>query len=235
MLRPTALSACFALILAGCASTPPAPSAVTRNVFDVDPSLAQERILTGQAHALTEMTHEIQRKAALKGAALGALTGCGLSVLSQSARSKCLTGAVTGGALGAAFGYVQGQKDVQKRVDAGALGRLKPAMVAANAKMDDLGATLPDVLASQDAEIAQLKAQHRAGSISKSAYDARLSDIRAHRMSIAQALTMSAQQLAEAQKLLQDGDDQDGLAWYLHKVKKLEQDTMSARSKISLL
>lgn len=66
---------------------------------------------------LNKMTRDIIRKSTVNGAAIGAVAGCGLVLLSPSNAKNCVTGALAGGVVGATVGAAQGKKQAAKRVE----------------------------------------------------------------------------------------------------------------------
>lgn len=190
-----------------------------------------------QARALDQMTKDILRRTTMQGAAIGAAAGCGLAVVSASEGGKCLMGALAGGAAGAVVGNAVGQRKVRERVELVSLSRVTPAISGAQKQMATLTETMPGLLESQDQEIADLKAAHAAGEISDKAYAGRMAEIRAARAEVAQALSMSAEQAHAAKLALKDAGakGQTGLDWHIMSIETLEDEAVSARSRISLL
>lgn len=239
-MRPSriVLSAALALSLAGCMqSKEPMISSKGGVAGEFTSAAASERQMAEQTHALTRMTDDIIRKSTMNGAALGALTGCGLVVLSASNAKNCVTGALAGGAIGAVAGNAVGKKQAAKRVELVSPSALVRSIGKADDHMDVVTRDLPDMLAAQDAELASLNKQLSAGRITEAQFAKRFAVIKANREQLAEALSLSAIQANEAHRNLADAQSkgQTGLDWHLSATKNLAREATSARSAISLL
>lgn len=210
-------------------------SAPTLNV--IKGNSASEAQVASQAQALTQMSAQIIRKSTGKGAAIGALAGCGMVLLSAANAKNCLTGAAAGAVVGAVVGHANGQKQVAKRVELVSPSALVKSIGKANDEMEALTLDLPTVLAQQDAEIASLTRQLESGRIDTTIYAARTEQIRGTRAQIAEALTLTAAQANEANRNLQGAaaQGQTGLDWHMNATSALAKNAMSARASISLL
>ncbi|WP_420010895.1 hypothetical protein [Tateyamaria sp.] len=235
-----ALSLIAIAALAGCAEFPQRPDAATR--LDTSPLVFQNRAqdaayLTEQADTLKQMAQYVQRKSTLRGAAAGAVIGCGLGVLTANGAERCLIGAAAGGLVGAAAGNKAGQRDVTRRLDAATPDMLMRSLRTTQDHMDRMNLSLPQVLAQQDAELAQLQTAHEKGEINQAAYDDGINSIRQSRADIAEALTMSEKQVRASRANIQNAVDkgQTGLDWHLKATQALQDDVYSARSGITLL
>lgn len=225
------------IALSGCGQT----SLVSRNAHDL--SFVSEIDSDGdaqmieQAQALDQMTRELVRSTTGKGAAVGAATGCSFALFSGSNSARCLTGALFGGAAGAAIGHDIGKKQVADRIEIVSLNRVVPAIVGAQKQMAHLTDTMPSLIAEQDAEMAMLKSQMDSGAITPSEYDLRIGEIRDTRAQVTTALTLSAEQARAAKTALKEAGDkgQQGLEWHILQVDTLEDEAISARSRITLL
>jgi hypothetical protein len=233
------LSAAIALSLAGCVQTSePMISSRGASSGQIATSTAEsEIIMTQQATALTKMTRDIIRKSTMNGAAIGALAGCGLVILSASNAKNCVTGALAGGAVGAFAGNARGKKQAKKRVELVSPSALVRSIGKADERMDIVSRDLPGMLAEQDAELNALTLQMAQGQITEAQYVKRFEVIKANRAQLAEALSLSATQANEAHRNLQDAQSkgQIGLDWHLSSTKNLARDAVSARSAISLL
>lgn len=230
--------AAVALSLSGCVqnqspmvSSRSAPNATIMNVA------AEEARMAEQTTALNRMTRDIIRKSTVNGAAIGALAGCGLAVISASNAKNCIGAAVVGGAVGAIAGNASGQKQAQKRIELVSPSALVRSIGKANDNMTGLRQDLPKLLAQQDAELDTLNAQLKNGQITEKQYTQRFEVIKANRAQLAEALSLSAAQANEAHRNLQaaQAKGQTGLDWHLSATQNLARDATSARSAISLL
>ncbi len=232
-----ALGAALALSVAGCVKTNE-PSFSTRGTAaQIATSGVSEAQMAEQTNALTSMTRDIIRKSTLNGAALGAIAGCGLVVLSASNAKNCVAGALAGGAIGAVAGNANGKKQAMKRIELVNPSALVRSIGKADDRMDVVSRDLPGMLAQQDAELSKLNAQMNAGQITEAQFASRFEVIKANRAQLAEALSLSAAQASEAHKNLQDAQSkgQTGLDWHLSATKALAREATSARSAISLL
>ncbi len=232
----SAFAALLVLTIAGCAQTKtPFASSMNRDVLPAVQS-DQERLLTNQAHALDRMSKDLVRKTTFKGAAIGAVAGCGLAVVGGS-KAKCAQAALVGGVLGGVAGNAAGKAQVNRRVELVELNRILPSLRKTNDQMEVVAGGVSNLMAKQDAEIAQLKADLTHGATTQAAYDARLSEIRTVRSELAQALTLSAGQARQAKEALvaAQSQGQTGIDWYIAETNKLEAEAVSARAQLSLL
>ena len=102
--------------------------------------------------------------------------------------------------------------------------------------MDVVSRDLPQLLKQQDAELASLNAKMTSGQIIEDQFAHHFQLIKANRVQLAEALSLSAAQANEAHRNLQSAQakGQTGLDWHLSATKNLAQDATSARSAISL-
>lgn len=233
--------ACLVLTgLAGCGNLPQTTEVSRTQSHVSSASLeisAEETALIEQANALRDMTATLKRRAAIKWAALGAAAGCGLSVVAGAGKSTCLRAAVAGGAIGGAAGLAKAEQQARQRMELVSLSRTLPSIRSAGSTSEGLKNSTDAVLSLQDAELAELRRAVAAGSMTPKEYDARLSQVRALRAELAEALTLSAQQVRDARELFEqaEAEGQEGLAWYLHAIRAIEDDTLSARAEVDLL
>ena len=199
-------------------------------------SAANEMQMQEQTNALNKMTRDIIRKSTVNGAAIGAVAGCGLVLLSPSNAKNCVTGALAGGVVGATVGAAQGKKQAAKRVELVSPSALVRSIGKADDRMDVVSRDLPQLLKQQDAELASLNAEMTSGQITKDQFTHRFQVIKASRVQLAEALSLSAAQANEAHRNLQaaQAKGQTGLDWHLSATKNLARDATSARSAISL-
>lgn len=200
-------------------------------------AMESETALNDQAQALTSITRSIVHKSTANGAAIGALAGCGLVLISASNAQNCVAGAVVGGAVGAVAGNAHGKQQVAKRVELVSPSALVRSLAKANDKMERVSADLPALLARQDAELAALNSALERGEITSDRVAKRHAEISAHRAELTEALTLSAAQANAAHANLKSAQTQGqtGLDWHLSATKSLAREATSARSKISLL
>ncbi|MCT4555116.1 MAG: hypothetical protein N4A53_10545 [Pelagimonas sp.] len=225
-------------LLAACAEMPTA----SRNTV-LDPAMTaplrsgDEMQLAAQAEALDVMTRDMLRRATLRGAAGGAIAGCGLAVVTGSGKNSCLKAAVVGGAVGGWTGHAAGRKEAEKRVELVSLSRLKPSVVKARDQMGLVDGDLNAVLNTQNAELTALPDRVATGGMTAAQADARRAEIAAYRADLAKSFSLSASQARDAHAALLDAkmQGQDGLDWYLMQTRKIETEAVSARSQISLL
>jgi uncharacterized protein YcfJ len=198
---------------------------------------ADEVVLAEQAVALRNMTADIKRKSAIKGAAKGAVAGCGLSFVAGNGKSQCVNAAVAGGVIGGVAGFQAGDKVIEKRMQMIDVNRVLPSLKQASDSAEVVVRDVPSVLAAQDQELSALARQLEAGQITQADYDTAKADIRARRAALAEVLSLSAQQAAEARALFEhaQNEGQTALAWYVHAIRLIEQDATSARAQINLL
>ena len=233
-------TAAISLVLSGCvpASNEPMFSSRGGGVTKISTMNAtNEAHLQAQTAALGNMTRDIIRKSTMKGAAIGAVAGCGLVLLSASNAKNCVTGALTGGAVGAIAGAASGKKQAAKRIELVSPSALVRSISKADDRMDVVSRDLPGLLAQQDSELQLLNGKMKNGEITQAQYTHRYEVIKANRAQLAEALSLSAAQANEAHNNLQNAkaQGQTGLEWHLHSTKKLAREATSARSAISLL
>ena len=197
----------------------------------------QETQMSAQTEALSNMTRDIVRKSTVKGAAIGALAGCGLVLISSANAKNCVTGAITGGVVGALVGTAAGNKQAAKHVELVSPSALVRSIGKADDKMDAVTRDLPTLLAQQDTEISNLNVKMKNGQITQDQYAHRFEVIKANREQLAKALSLSAAQANEAHRNLQSAqsEGQTGLDWHLSATENLARDATSARSAITLL
>ncbi|WP_299936445.1 hypothetical protein [uncultured Pelagimonas sp.] len=232
----SAFAAILVLTVAGCAQTKtPFASSMNRDAMPMVQT-EQERTLAHQAQALDRMSKDLVRKTTFKGAALGAVAGCGLAIAGGS-KAQCAQAALVGGVIGGVAGNATGKAQAKKRVEIVELNRVLPSLRKTNDQMDVVSGGVAELVAKQDAEIAQMKQQMAQGNLSQQAYDARLAEIRQVRGDVAQALTLSASQARQAKSALMDAQaqGQTGIDWYIAETNKLEAEAVSARAQLSLL
>ncbi|MDA7423463.1 hypothetical protein [Thalassococcus lentus] len=210
---------------------------VNATIAPVQSADIHEVALGEQAVRLSKLSKDILRKSTMRGVAVGAVLGCGLSAVSASGAGRCAQAAVVGGAVGGVIGHANGRKQVEQRMALVDLNRVMPAISKADDQMTTLQSTLDAMLAAQSAELETLKRQRKTGEITPDSYQARLTEIRDIRAKAAEALLLSARDLAEARIALENAEKQGqpGIAWYLQKTRKLEQHATSARSSLSLI
>ncbi len=195
-----------------------------------------ERQLEEQADALQSMTRDIVRKSTLRGAGVGAVAGCGLALLSATSATRCVGGAIIGGAAGGIAGNAIGKHRVNQRVQLIKRDDAARAISRASARMGTVKSRLSELIATQDAERAELKIKLARGLVTQEMYDGRIAAMQQNRAALAEALALSATQAAKARRLLLEAQrkGQDGLDWHLAAAQRLEANAISARSNIQL-
>lgn len=236
-LKPAMLSILAFSTLTACGAHNEVPTRGEAAPLNFAASSPELRLIDEQAETLRQMSRDMVRRSAGKGAAMGAALGCGLGLVSASSANKCVAGAVTGGAVGAVVGHAQGKRKVATRVAKVSQGDMALSLRNADATLSGIKATLPKILAQQDAEIDTLTRQRAAGTLTEEAYTARLDEIRAARAELADALMDSADKARiSADNLgLAAARGQSGLMWHIGAAKRLEEESISTRSTISLL
>jgi len=233
------LAAALAFSASGCmkSSEPMFSSRGTSADFMTASAATSEAQMTQQTQALNSMTRDIIRKSTIKGAAVGAIAGCGLVVLSASNAKNCVSGALMGGAIGAIAGSANGKKQTAKRVELVSPSALVRSIGKADDRMESVSRDLPNMLKQQDAELATLNNKMKSGQITEAQFAHRFEVIKANRAQLAEALSLSAAQANEAHRNLQSAQTkgQTGLDWHLSATRNLAREAMSARSAITLL
>lgn len=234
--KPLVLSL-LTFAVSGCGQTQFVSRDQTPDLATIQTGNQEERVLAEQAVALDQMTKDLVRQATLKGAAIGAAAGCGLAMVSATESGKCLVGAVAGGAIGAVAGNAMGKREVEKRVEIVSLSRVTPSIAHSQKQMAMVSDGLSSMLTAQKAEMADLEAQRTEGRITQAQYEARIAEIRDARASMTESLTLSARQAEQALDAMKaaKAQGQTGLDWHIMQVETLEDEAISARSRISLL
>lgn len=188
-----------------------------------------------QAQSLNRLATEMVRKSTGKGAAYGAVIGCGLGLVSASNAKKCVVGAVAGGGVGALIGREHGKRKVARSVAKVSAQDMGNSLHATDKQLKEIRKTLPETLAKQDAELAKLRQQQAAGKLTQEEYDARVAGISGARANLAKALTDSAEMArASADNLGVASLKQSELLWHIGFAKQLEDDAISTRQQIKL-
>ena len=231
-LKRTALSVLALTALSACGSIHESPtrSQATPMAFAAASQYAE---IDAQAASLNRMADELVRKSTGKGAMIGASLGCGLGLISASSAQKC----VAGGVVGAVVGHEHGKRKVAARVAQVSKQELSNTLLDAGKQLSEIKQTLPQVLAQQNAELARLKQQKAANALSQEEYDARFNAIRDARAALAAALSESADKARVSADNLGTAasQGQSGLMWHIGEAKRLEDESMSTRSQITLL
>lgn len=232
----TAFYALSLMALSACASINESP---TRNhAAPIGLTSASEfAVISAQADSLNRMADELVRKSTGQGALIGASLGCGLGLISAKSAQNCVVSAVAGGVAGAVAGHHSGKQKVAARVAQISKQELSNTLLTADKQLGEINQSLPQVLAAQDAELARLKQQKAANTLSPEDYNARVGAIRDTRAALADALMESADKArASADNLgTAAAQGQTGLMWHIGEAKRLEDGAMSTRSQITLL
>lgn len=232
----SAVTVSLVLALGGCAQTQAPFASSISSAPSTAPHTQQDRILLDQAEALDRMSKDLVRKTTFRGAAIGAVAGCGFAVIGGSA-GRCAQAALAGGVIGGVAGHVSGKAQVQNRVELVELSRVLPSLRQTSEQVALVSGGVDDLVASQDAEIRVLKQDLAEGVISQDIYDERLADIRDIRAQLAEALSLSAAQAKQANQSLREAKDQGqtGVEWYINATSDVEDQAVSARAQLSLL
>lgn len=231
---------CFKILplaLLGLAACGPAPSSHSSRMAGEPLSFAaQPAQMDAQAKALTQLSHRIVVQSTIKGAAVGALVGCGLAVVSSNT-SHCLTAAAVGGAGGAVVGHVKGKRQVARRVEKVSPSAIVRTLRSTNDQMELVKSSLPARLAAQEQMLAHLEMQRATGAMDAATYARARASIAAEREAIAMSLIQTEKNAKQAVANLQTAQRQGqaGLDWHISATSKLANEAHSARSSISLL
>lgn len=232
------LVACAVLTgVAGCATGVDGTTRADTQHFNFAAQSPDTALVLDQADALEKMSTELVRRSTLRGAAAGALVGCGLVVVAAGNGKNCVAGAATSGLVGAAIGNAAGKRAVDRQVELVSANALVRSIRGMNDHMDALDLTLPELLAEQDAELADLTLRRDAGALTEAEFDAQVEAIRLSRAHLATTLTETARNAETTQTQLEEAADrgQTGLDWHMHSVGAIAREATSARSTISLL
>ena len=200
-----------AFFIAGCGQSPTTSHSTTRLAtpgMSFQANRVETAVVVKQAEHLNKLADDLVRKSTTRGAAIGAVVGCGLTVVSASNAKNCLTGAAAGAAGGALIGHAHGKRQVAKRVELVSASKLVVSIRKANKQLDGLRLSLPDILAQQDETLKSLEAKRTQGAISGEDYARGVNAIRAERAQLATALSASAEKAREAAKNIQQAADQ---------------------------
>ena len=230
-------SALLMATLGGCALGTQEATRLDAPMLHVQQQDVDAAEIADQAAALNRMAGDLVRRSTLKGAATGALVGCGLVVVSSSNGKNCVAAAAAGGLAGAAIGRAKGQREVDARVELVSANALVRSIRGMNGQMEALELSLPELLSEQDAELADLKMRQDTGAITSGEYEAGVAAIRQSRAQIAEALTSTIARAETAHGNLEEASQrgQTGLDWHLGATSSLAREATSARSTISLL
>lgn len=169
-----------------------------------------------QADALTNMADQLALESRVRGAFNSALVDCGLAILTPGKRPVCGRG--------------------------GGSGELVPAVALVDSiqdmkgQMDTLEVGLPELIAEQDARLAELEALRAAGSVSQVQYDEEVAAITLSRARIGAALSATAEQAERARANMQTASarGQMGLGWHLSATTQLVQDAKGVHAQLAL-
>ncbi|MEP2892267.1 hypothetical protein [Tateyamaria sp.] len=188
-----------------------------------------------QANALNLMADQLVRRSTVRGAVTGAAVTCGLAALSVGSAQSCVVGAAAGGVAGAAVGRAKGEREVAQRVELVSANALVRSIRGMNGQMSAIELSLPELLAEQDAELADLQIRRATRAVTQKEYENGVRAIRESRATIAEALTLTIEQTEVASRnmtvAMQQG--QLGLDWHLNAANQLGREAHSARSTIS--
>lgn len=197
---------------------------------------AQPAPMDAQAKALTELSQRIVVQSTIKGAAIGAVVGCGLALAWANA-SHCLAAAAVGGVGGAMVGQVSGNRQVARRVEKVSPSAIVRTLRSTNTQMEVVKTSLPARLAAQEEMLAQLDMQRATGAMDPATYARARNTIASERKAIAASLIQTEKNAKQAVVNLQTAQSQGqaGLDWHISATSKLANEAHSARSSISLL
>ena len=195
---------------------------------------AQPAPMDAQAKALTELSQRIVVQTTIKGAAIGAVVGCGLALASANA-SRCV--AAVDGVGGALVGQVSGKRQVARRVEKVSPSATVRTLRSTNTQMEVVKTSLPARFAAQEEMLAQLDMQRTTGAMDPATYAHARNTIASERKAIAASLIQTEKNAKQAVANLQTAQSQGqaGLDWHISATSKLANEAHSARSSITLL
>ncbi|WP_147419687.1 hypothetical protein [Sulfitobacter guttiformis] len=223
------------LALAACSS---APASYSSRMEGAPLNFAaQPAEIDAQAAALIELSERMVVQSTIKGAAMGAVVGCGLAVASAGNVSNCLAAATVAGVGGALAGHMAGKRQVTHRIETVSPSVIVRTLRKTNQQLALVQGSLPARLAAQDRSLATLDLKLATGSIDRETYLERKESIVSERRAIADALLATEANAVQTTANLQSAAarGQTGLAWHISAIKALEREVGSARSSISLL
>ena len=190
-----------------------------------------------QAVALNRMADQLVWRSTARGAVSGAAVACSLAAVSVGSPESCAVSAAAGMVAGGLIGRQTGEDGVEARVELVSADALVRSIRGMNGQMDAIEITLPELMAEQDAELADLDMRRELGVVSRSEYKKAVSAITDSRARIAESLTLTVAQAEQANFNLQKAGQQgqDGLDWHLSATAQLAREADSARSLISPL
>lgn len=226
----------FAL-LSGCANT---PAKVTKSYgapLTFHSYQNPEVEVRAQAQALEDMAGDLVRRATLRGAATGAVVGCGTALIGAGGLKSCASSAVIAGGAGGIIGYRKGKKTVAETTQAAQIGYLDQHLAGMRGQADRLVGNLPAFLADQDAELAHLRSEMRAGRVSQETFDAKIAQIRISRSELAMALADSTADMVRARETMVDTSSRQSVDLHgqIEITREIETELFEARSAISLI
>lgn len=225
-----------AILMSGCTDMPGSVTKAYEAPLTFHSYQNPEVELQAQAQTLKVMADDLVRRATLRGAAAGAVLGCGAALVSASGLKSCATGALVAGGAGGVMGYHTGKTRVTESVSAEMQG-LDQHLAGLRGQTGRIMGDLPAVLAEQDAELARLESQVRAGLIPQSTLTARIDEIRKARAEIAMALDEAAAGMITARATMSETSSRQSvdLLDQINVTQELEADLYKARSGISLI
>lgn len=230
------LGLALVLSLAGCAAQDVTRTQAGLTAADMAPVMThQDHLVADQADALRDLTGDLLRKATLKGAAFGAVLGCGLATVIGD--GGCVPAALVGGAIGGVAGHASGQRAIARQIEIISPDAVLPALSRARAQSRRVETGVHALLAAQDAQLAAMAQRVAQGTLPQADLDQHRAEIRQMRADLANALLQSAEQTRATRAAILAARDQgqDGLDWYLSATDELERQVISTRSAIDLL
>ncbi len=190
-----------------------------------------------QVAALTQSADALVQSSKVNGALMGAVLGCGSSMLTGSSARACVARAAVAGVGGAAIGNIAGERDVERRVELVAPNEIARTLDTTTRQFESIKTDLPDLLARQEAALDSLMMQRMNGLIEQDAYDLAVLKIEQERIDLADALELSARDARRASRNLTEAArrGQNGLDWHIGTAARLADDVDSTRSTFSIL
>lgn len=181
MKRPVGLLAVTLCLLSACVD---GTNGIMSN-FGGGEKTANEIALEKEAKEFASDSRKIVVQNVLQGAAVGALAGCGLALLTgEDCRRSAAAGAVAGGIGGAVAGSLAADANTELEQQKSIVANLK----STGQSLSKIETRLNQVVAAQRKEVAMLNARVKANEISDADRSARLKAINHNRAVVAAAL-----------------------------------------------
>ncbi|MFZ7090969.1 hypothetical protein [Primorskyibacter sp. 2E233] len=207
------LVAVLAITVSGCAQTQRIMATSRNNTAFLIEPVAQ--------------TSESERALVRSAEAGSSQADCG-TALSDPSMAECSEKQL----LGRYIGTLRGTGPAANRVD---VNSFIPALAESYEHLESVDTGVTAMLEQQSAELALLKQQRAAGELSDHDYSVRVTAMKQSREAVGEALKLSANQAATAQKLFKKAQakGQDGLSWYVLSLGHVEEVTKAAKARLA--